>query len=297
MLRSKLTDWDVSMLARTHGQPASPTNLAKEMMVFIERLEGQLALLKQIPHSCKFGGATGNMNAHLVTYPDHDWRAFANRFCESRLGLKRQYYTTQIEHYDNMGAIFDTVKRIDTILLDFCKDIWLYVMSEYFKQEIVAGEIGSSAMPHKVNPIDFENAEGNLGMANALFEHLSQKLPISRLQRDLTDSTVCRNIGVPFAHCMISFASIQRGLSKLIVNKGAIEADLEKNWVVVAEALQSILRREGVPGAYELLKDLTRTNSAMNQERIHEFVDGLDVSSDIKTELKQVTPFNYVGYK
>jgi len=296
-LRSKLPEWDVSMLARTHGQPASPTNLAKEIKVFIERLEGQLTLLKQIPHGCKFGGATGNMNAHLVTYPNHDWRDFANRFCESRLGLKRQYYTTQIEHYDNMGAIFDTVKRINTILLDFCRDIWMYVMSEYFKQKIVAGEIGSSAMPHKVNPIDFENAEGNLGMANAIFEHLSQKLPVSRLQRDLTDSTVCRNIGVPFAHCMIALASVSRGLGKLLINKAAIDKDLEKNWVVVAEALQSILRREGVPGAYELLKDLTRTNEAINQVSIHKFVDGLTVSDEVKQELKRVTPFSYVGYK
>merc|ERR550514_585326 len=234
------------------------------------------------------------MNAHLVTYPDVNWIEFANRFCESRLGLKRQYYTTQIEHYDNMGAIFDTVKRINTILLDFCKDIWLYVMSEYFKQKIKAGEVGSSAMPHKVNPIDFENAEGNLGMANAIFEHLSQKLPVSRLQRDLTDSTVLRNVGVPLAHVAIAMASIQRGLGKLLVNKAAVDADLEGNWAVVAEAIQSILRREGYPKPYEALRDLTRTNEAMTQKRIHSFLDGLQVGDNIKTELKKITPYNYV---
>merc|ERR1719436_1233749 len=295
-LREKLPEWDVSMLARTHGQPASPTNLAKEFKVFIERLENQLTLLAQVPHSCKFGGATGNMNAHLVTYPAIDWKGFANSFCEERLGLKRQQYTTQIEHYDNMGAIFDTVKRINTILLDLCKDIWMYVGNEYFKQRIVAGEVGSSAMPHKVNPIDFENAEGNLGVANALLEHLSQKLPISRLQRDLTDSTVTRNVGVPFSHIAISFASIQRGLGKLLINKAAIDRDLEANWAVVGEALQNILRREKYPKPYEALRDLTRTNEAMTQERIHTFINGLDVSDTIKAELKQVTPFNYVGY-
>jgi len=295
-LQEKLPEWNLSMLAKTHGQPASPTNLAKEMKVFIERLEQQLTLLHQIPHSCKFGGATGNMNAHLVTFKDIDWRVFGNDFCENSLGMKRQQYTTQIEHYDNMGAIFDTVKRINTILLDFCKDIWMYVMMEYFKQKIVAGEVGSSAMPHKVNPIDFENAEGNLGMANALFEHLSQKLPISRLQRDLTDSTVLRNVGVPFGHTAIALASIQRGLGKLLVNKEAIDRDLEKNWVVVAEAIQNILRREGYPKPYEALRDLTRTNDVMNDERIHKFVDTLNVSDAIKAELKAVTPFNYVGY-
>jgi len=295
-LQEKLPDWNVSMLAKTHGQPASPTNLAKEMKVFIERLESQLALLKQIPHSCKFGGATGNMNAHLVTFKDMDWRAFANDFCENRLGMKRQQYTTQIEHYDNMSAIFDTVKRINTILLDFCKDIWMYVMMEYFKQKIVAGEVGSSAMPHKVNPIDFENAEGNLGMANAIFEHLSQKLPISRLQRDLTDSTVLRNVGVPFGHVAIALSSIGRGLGKLLINKAAIDADLEKNWVVVAEGIQNVLRREGYPKPYEALRDLTRTNDVMNGERIHAFVETLNVSDAIKSELKAITPFNYVGY-
>jgi len=296
-LRERLEEWDVPMLAKTHGQPASPTNLAKEFKVFIERLEGQLVLLKQVPHSCKFGGATGNMNAHLVTYPSVDWRAFAASFCEDKLGLKRQHYTTQIEHYDNMGAIFDTIKRINTILLDFCKDVWMYVSMEYFKQKIVAGEVGSSAMPHKVNPIDFENAEGNLGVANAVLEHLSQKLPISRLQRDLTDSTVLRNIGVPLGHVSIAVASIQKGLGKLLINKVAIDRDLEANWVVVAEAIQSILRREQFPKPYEALRDLTRTNDVMNQVNIHKFVDGLAVSDAVKEELKAVTPFNYIGYK
>jgi len=296
MLKERLQEWDTPMLAKTHGQPASPTNLAKEFKVFIERLEAQLAQLRQIPHSCKFGGATGNMNAHLVTFPDKDWRSFANEFCSSRLGLKRQQYTTQIEHYDNMGAIFDCVKRINTILMDLCRDVWMYVSMDYFKQRIVAGEVGSSAMPHKVNPIDFENAEGNLGMANAIFEHLSQKLPVSRLQRDLTDSTVLRNIGVPMGHTATAIASLHKGLGKLLINKPAIEADLERNWAVVAEAIQNILRREGYPKPYEALRDLTRTNEAMTQERIHKFVDGLDVTVAIKEELKVVTPFNYVGY-
>jgi adenylosuccinate lyase len=296
-LESKLPELDMPMLARTHGQPASPTNLAKEFKVFIERFRAQKELLLQVPHSCKFGGATGNMNAHLVTYPSIDWRAFADGFCKDKLGLKRQQYTTQIEHYDNMGAIFDSVKRINTILLDLCRDIWTYISMDYFKQKIVAGEIGSSAMPHKVNPIDFENGEGNLGMANAIFEHLSQKLPISRLQRDLTDSTVLRNIGVPLGHTMIALSSIQRGLGKLLVNASAIEADLEKNWVVVAEALQSILRREQYPNPYEALKELTRTNEAMTQERFRAFIDTLNVSEAVKEELKAVTPFNYIGYK
>jgi len=295
-LRDKLPEWDMPMLAKTHGQPASPTNLAKEFKVFIERIEAQLALLQQIPHSCKFGGATGNMNAHLVTFPDIDWRAFANNFCSARLGLQRQQFTTQIEHYDNMGAIYDGVKRLNTILIDLCRDVWMYVSMEYFKQKIVAGEVGSSAMPHKVNPIDFENAEGNLGMANAIFEHLSQKLPISRLQRDLTDSTVLRNVGVPLSHVAIALASIQRGLGKLIVNKPAVQADLESNWAVVAEAIQCVLRREEFPKPYEALRDLTRTNEAMTQTRIHKFVDGLNVSGKIKAELKAITPYNYVGY-
>merc|ERR1712151_877620 len=266
------------------------------MKVFIERLEAQVALLRQIPHSCKFGGATGNMNAHLVTFPDKDWRSFANYFCEKRLGLKRQQYTTQIEHYDNMGAIFDSVKRINSILVDLCRDVWMYVSMDYFKQRIVAGEVGSSAMPHKVNPIDFENAEGNLGMANAIFEHLSQKLPVSRLQRDLTDSTVLRNIGVPLGHTAIAIASVQKGLGKLLINRVAIDADLDANWAVVAEAIQCILRREGFPKPYEILRDLTRTIEVMNQDRIHTFVDGLKVSDAVRVELKMVTPFNYVGY-
>merc|ERR1712151_1297656 len=295
-LRGKLAEWDLPMLAKTHGQPASPTNLAKEFKVFIERIEAQLKLLRQVPHSCKFGGATGGMNAHLVTYPEVDWRTFAEEFCKTSLGLQRQQYTTQIEHYDNMGAIFDAVKRINTILIDLSRDVWMYVSMDYFKQRIVAGEVGSSAMPHKVNPIDFENAEGNLGMANAVFEHLSQKLPISRLQRDLTDSTVLRNIGVPFGHTAIALQSIERGFGKLLVNKAAIDKDLENNWAVVAEAIQSILRRDGYPNPYEALRDLTRTNEVMTKERIHKFVDTLKVSDAIKAQLKSVTPFNYVGY-
>merc|ERR1712064_192897 len=296
MLKDRLPEWDVSMLAKTHGQPASPTNLAKEFKVFIERLEGQLAQLRQIPHSCKFGGATGNMNAHLATFPDKDWRSFANNFCASRLGLKRQQYTTQIEHYDNMAAIFDCVKRINTILVDLCRDVWMYVSMDYFKQRIVAGEVGSSAMPHKVNPIDFENAEGNLGMANAILEHLSQKLPVSRLQRDLTDSTVLRNIGVPIGHCLVALTSLNKGLKKLVLNKEKIDLDLENNWAVVSEAIQTVLRREGFPKPYEALRDLTRSNEAMTMQRIHAFVDGLAVTNAIKVELKEITPFNYVGY-
>jgi adenylosuccinate lyase len=296
MLKERLPEWDMPMLAKTHGQPASPTNLAKEFKVFIERLETQLAQLRQVPHTCKFGGATGNMNAHLVTFPSINWRDFAVDFCENSLGLKRQQYTTQIEHYDNMGAIFDCVKRINTILIDMCRDIWSYVSMEYFKQKIVAGEVGSSAMPHKVNPIDFENAEGNLGIANAIFEHLSQKLPVSRLQRDLTDSTVLRNIGVPMGHTATALASLQKGLGKLLVNKAAIEQDLERNWAVVAEAIQNILRRERYPNPYEALRDLTRSNEVMNKAKIHKFLDGLDITDELRTELKAVTPFNYVGY-
>jgi len=295
-LKDRLPEWDVSMLAKTHGQPASPTNLAKEFKVFIERMEGQLKLLNQVPHSCKFGGATGNLNAHIVTFPDIDWKAFANEFCESQLGLQRQQYTTQIEHYDNMGAMFDAVKRLNTILIDFCRDVWMYVSMEYFKQKIKAGEVGSSAMPHKVNPIDFENAEGNIGMANAILEHLSQKLPVSRLQRDLTDSTVLRNIGVPLGHVAIALASIQKGLGKLILNKAAIDKDLENNWAVVAEAVQNILRREAYPNPYEALRDLSRTNEAMTKERMHTFIDGLTTTDAIKAELKAITPFSYVGY-
>eukprot|EP00450_Noctiluca_scintillans_P011608 CAMPEP_0194486000 /NCGR_PEP_ID=MMETSP0253-20130528/6801_1 /TAXON_ID=2966 /ORGANISM="Noctiluca scintillans" /LENGTH=461 /DNA_ID=CAMNT_0039326033 /DNA_START=91 /DNA_END=1476 /DNA_ORIENTATION=- len=296
-LSAKLPEWDVPMLARTHGQPASPTNLAKEIKVFIERLENQLSMLRQVPFTCKFGGATGNMNAHLVTYPDIDWLDFASKFCDTKLGLKRQRYTTQIEHYDNMGALFDTIKRINVILVDLSRDVWMYVSSSYFKQKIVAGEVGSSAMPHKVNPIDFENAEGNLGMANALFEFLSSKLPVSRLQRDLTDSTVLRNIGVPMGHTMVALASLQKGLGKLMVNTAAINQDLEDNWAVVAEAIQCILRREKYPNPYEALRDLTRTNEVMNQTKIHTFVDSLDVGDAIKAELKAVTPFTYIGYK
>jgi adenylosuccinate lyase len=295
-LNAKLPEWDVSMLARTHGQPASPTNLAKEFKVFIERIQGQLTLLKQIPHSCKFGGATGNMNAHRVTYPDIDWLSFADEFCQDQLGLQRQRYTTQIEHYDNMGALFDTVKRLNTILIDLCRDVWMYVSMEYFKQKIKAGEVGSSAMPHKVNPIDFENAEGNLGIANGILEHLSQKLPISRLQRDLSDSTVLRSIGVPLGHVAIALASLQKGFDKLIINKDAIDKDLEANWAVVAEAIQSILRREAYPSPYEALRDLTRTNEAITKERIHTFIDGLDIKDTLKEELKAVTPFSFTGY-
>jgi len=295
-IQDRLPEWDCSMLAKTHGQPASPTNLSKEFKVFVERIEAQLAQLRQIPHSCKMGGATGNMNAHLVTFPGTDWRAFFNEFCKSKLGLERQQYTTQIEHYDNMGAIFDAIKRINTILVDLSRDVWMYVSMEYFKQKIKAGEVGSSAMPHKVNPIDFENAEGNLGMANAIFEHLSQKLPVSRLQRDLTDSTVLRNIGVPMGHVAIAISSITRGLDKLIINKAAIAADLEKNWVVVAEAIQNVLRRESYPFPYEALRDLTRTNEEMNQARIHSFIDGLEITDAIKAELKAITPSSYVGY-
>jgi len=296
-IRDKLPEWDVSMLAKTHGQPASPTNLAKEFKVFIERLENQLTLLLQVPHSCKFGGATGNMNAHLVSFPNLDWRQFANSFCTEKLGLQRQQYTTQIEHYDNMGAIFDGIKRINTILIDLCRDVWMYVSMEYFKQKIIAGEIGSSAMPHKVNPIDFENAEGNLGMANAILEHLSQKLPVSRLQRDLTDSTVLRNIGVPMGHIAIALSSIQRGLGKLLLNKPALDADLENNWVVVAEAIQNVLRRESFPKPYEALKELTRTNEAMNEARMHVFIDSLNIADAVKVELKAINPSNYIGYK
>jgi len=295
-LRERLSEWDVPMLAKPHGQPASPPNLAKEFKALIERIEQQLKLLKQVPHTCKFGGATGNMNAHLVTFPNIDWRSFANEFCTSHLGLQRQQYTTQIEHYDNMGAIFDAIKRINTILLDLCRDVWMYVSMEYFKQKIKAGEVGSSAMPHKVNPIDFENAEGNLGIANAILEHLSQKLPVSRLQRDLTDSTVLRSIGVPLGHVAISVGSIQRGLGKLLINKAAIERDLDNNWAVVTEAIQCILRRENYPGAYEALRDFSRTNEAMSKARIHKFVDSLTVSDAIKAELKCVSPSNYVGY-
>ncbi|KEO75175.1 adenylosuccinate lyase [Anditalea andensis] len=286
---------DIPMLAKTHGQPASPTRLGKEMQVFVIRLQNQLDQLLQIPHAAKFGGATGNMNAHYIAYPDHDWHAFAAKFVSDYLGLQRSFPTTQIEHYDNLAAIFDALKRINTILLDFSKDVWQYVAMNYFKQKIKAGEVGSSAMPHKVNPIDFENAEGNLGIANALLEHLAAKLPISRLQRDLTDSTVLRIIGVPLAHMLISFESLKKGLGKLELNNAAIEADLEENWAVVAEAIQTVLRREGYPKPYEALKELTRTNSKITADAIKDFIETLQVNEQIKTELRVITPFNYTG--
>ncbi|MVZ66922.1 adenylosuccinate lyase [Sphingobacterium sp. DK4209] len=295
-LKSLSTDWnDVSMLARTHGQPASPTRLGKEIKVFIERIERQLDLLAQVPYSAKFGGATGNFNAHHVAYPANDWVAFGNNFVNEKLGLNRSQTTTQIEHYDNFAASCDSLKRINNIIIDLCRDIWTYISMDYFKQKITAGQIGSSAMPHKVNPIDFENAEGNLGIANAIFEHLAAKLPISRLQRDLTDSTVLRNIGVPFAHTLIAFKSTLRGLRKLILNESAFKADLENNWAVVAEAIQTILRREGYPKPYEALKDLTRTNTHVTQATIAEFVDNLSVSDEIKNEIKAISPSNYTG--
>lgn len=286
---------DVPMLARTHGQPASPTRLGKEISVFVERINKQVNLLRKVPVSAKFGGATGNFNAHQVAYPNIDWVDFANTFVNDILGLERSQITTQIEHYDNLAATFDNLKRINVILIDLCRDVWTYISMEYFKQKIKEGEVGSSAMPHKVNPIDFENAEGNLGIANALFEHLSEKLPISRLQRDLTDSTVMRNIGVPFAHTVLSLKAIAKGLEKLVINPAAINADLERNWIVVSEAIQTILRREGYPNPYEALKDLTRTNKAISKENLHEFIDRLEVSNSVKDELKRITPFNYTG--
>lgn len=295
-LASQSEAWkDISMLAKTHGQPASPTRLGKEIEVFVVRLEKQLDLLAQVPYSAKFGGATGNMNAHFVAYPNTDWNGFSEHFVRDYLGLVRSYPTTQIEHYDNLAALFDAWKRINTILLDLSKDVWQYVAMNYFKQKIKAGEIGSSAMPHKVNPIDFENAEGNLGIANALLEHLAAKLPISRLQRDLTDSTVLRVVGVPFAHMLIAFDSLIKGLGKLELNQAAIDTDLEENWAVVAEAIQTILRREGFPKPYEALKELTRTNEKITQSSIHRFIESLDVSEQIKQELKRITPFNYTG--
>lgn len=286
---------DVPMLARTHGQPASPTRLGKEIRVFAERLKLQVEQLKQIPFAAKFGGATGNLNAHHVAYPDTDWVAFANEFVNGQLGLYRSQTTTQIEHYDFFAAQCDALKRINTILIDFSRDCWTYISMDYFKQKITAGQIGSSAMPHKVNPIDFENAEGNLGLANALLEHLAAKLPISRLQRDLTDSTVLRNIGVPLAHSLIALKSMRKGMGKLILNEAALKADLEGNWAVVAEAIQTILRREGYPKPYEALKELTRTNETVTKETIARFVDGLNVTENVKTELKQISPDNYTG--
>ena len=286
---------DVPMLAKTHGQPASPTKLGKELLVFKERIDKQLVLLKQIPYSAKFGGATGNFNAHHVAYPGFDWKKFGDRFVDKYLGLQRSDPTTQIEHYDNLAALFDNLKRINNILIDLCRDIWQYISSGYFKQKINEGEVGSSAMPHKVNPIDFENAEGNMGMANALFTHLSAKLPISRLQRDLTDSTVLRNIGVPLSHGLIAFNSLKKGLSKIELNEGPINADLENNWAVVAEAIQTILRREAYPQPYEALKALTRKNARITAETIANFIDALEVNEAVKKELKQISPFNYTG--
>ncbi|MEO6719872.1 MAG: adenylosuccinate lyase [Ferruginibacter sp.] len=286
---------DIPMLARTHGQAASPTRLGKELMVFVERLENQVQLFSYIPFSGKFGGATGNFNAHYVAYPKFDWVKFANEFLENKLGLQRQQFTTQIEHYDNLAAHFDAIKRINTIFLDLCKDLWTYISLDYFKQKTKKGEIGSSAMPHKVNPIDFENAEGNLGMANAILEHLSAKLPISRMQRDLTDSTVLRNIGVPVAHTILAVRSIEKGLGKLVLNQAKLKSDLDNNWAVVAEAIQTILRRENYPQPYEALKDLTRGRDTIDKKAIHDFISGLKVSSMIKKELKSITPHNYTG--
>ena len=299
-LISKLKDlsveWkDVPMLAKTHGQPASPTRLGKEFGVFVERLEEQMRLLFNIPFAAKFGGATGNYNAHHVAYPQIDWKKFGSHFVEENLGLHHSFPTTQIEHYDHFAAFFDALKRINTIIIDLDRDIWTYVSMEYFKQKIKAGEIGSSAMPHKVNPIDFENSEGNLGMANAIFEHLSAKLPLSRLQRDLTDSTVLRNIGVPMGHTLIAFEATLKGLNKLLLNEPKFHEDLEKNWAVVAEAIQTILRREGYPNPYEALKGLTRTNEAIDKNAIHNFIATLEVSEEIKAELMKITPSNFVG--
>lgn len=289
-------EWrEIPMLARTHGQPASPTTLGKEFMVFVERIEKQLAMLHDIAVPAKFGGATGNFNAHHAAYPGIDWVDFANRFVSEKLGLCRSQYTTQIEHYDNLAAIFDNLKRIDTILIDLSRDMWMYISEEYFKQRIKAGEVGSSAMPHKVNPIDFENAEGNLGIANAVYEHLAAKLPVSRLQRDLTDSTVLRNIGVPMAHTMIALHSLMKGLNKLILNREALDSDLERNWAVVAEGIQTVLRREGYPKPYEALKALTRTNAHITAEAIAAFIETLEVADSVKAELRALTPATYTG--
>ena len=296
ILKKYAADWDhIPMLAHTHGQPASPTRLGKELMVFVERLENQLKLLQLVPYSAKFGGATGNFNAHHTGYPGIDWKAFGNHFVNEILGLSRSQYTTQIEHYDNFAAQCDALKRINNILIDLDRDMWAYISMNYFKQQIKEGEIGSSAMPHKVNPIDFENSEGNLGVANALFEHFAAKLPISRLQRDLTDSTVLRNIGVPIAHTLIAIKSTIKGLNKLLLNPDALNAHLEANWAVVAEAIQTILRREGYPNPYEALKELTRTNSQVDAKTIAVFVDGLNVSTEVKDEIKRITPENYTG--
>ena len=296
LLRSYAEEWsDVPMLARTHGQPASPTRLGKEIQVYVYRLEEQLKAMRQLPMTAKFGGATGNMNAHHVAYPDIDWRTFANRFVVERLGLQREQWTTQISNYDSLAAVFDAMRRIGTIVIDLDRDFWMYISMEYFKQKIKAGEVGSSAMPHKVNPIDFENSEGNMGMANAVLTFLAQKLPVSRLQRDLTDSTVLRNVGVPFGHVVIALQSTLKGLRKLILNKEKLAADLDQTWPVVAEAIQTILRREGYPHPYEALKALTRTNESITRESIHRFIDTLTVSDTVKAELKAVTPANYTG--
>jgi len=290
-------EWkEIPMLGRTHGQPASPTRLGKEIQVFISRIDGQTKYFGQIPFSAKFGGATGNFNAHKVAYPDIDWISFANNFVNEELGLQRSHPTTQIEHYDNLAALFDNMRRINTILIDMSRDIWTYISMDYFSQKIKKGEIGSSAMPHKVNPIDFENGEGNLGYANAIFEHLSMKLPVSRLQRDLTDSTVLRNVGVPIGHSILAFNSILKGLNKLIVNRDRIKSDLENNWAVVAEAIQTILRREGYPNPYEALLELTRTNQKITSESIMKFIDNLDLRDEIKEELKAISPLNYTGF-
>ena len=295
-LKELATEWkDIPLLARTHGQPASPTRMGKEIDVFVARLNRQVEQLKAVPFSAKFGGATGNFNAHLVAYPNNDWLAFGNHFVNNVLGLDRSHPTTQIEHYDNLASLFDAMKRINTIILDLDRDIWTYISMDYFKQKIKEGEVGSSAMPHKVNPIDFENSEGNIGIANALFEHLSAKLPVSRLQRDLTDSTVLRNVGVPFAHTSIAFGALLRGLNKLIIREDNIQGDLEKNWAVVSEAIQTILRREGYPKPYEALKGLTRTNAVITQSSIADFIDTLNVSDELKAELKAITPQNYTG--
>ncbi|MBS1584284.1 MAG: adenylosuccinate lyase [Bacteroidetes bacterium] len=297
-LKKMAKDWaGIPMLARTHGQPASPTTLGKEWMVFVERLEGQLRQLSHIPFAAKFGGATGNFNAHNVAFPSVDWQRFGNDFVNKKLGLERMQYTTQIEHYDNIAAQFDALKRINTILIDFSRDVWTYISMEYFKQQVKKDEVGSSAMPHKVNPIDFENAEGNLGIANSLYEHLSAKLPISRLQRDLTDSTVLRNIGVPMAHSFLALRSLEKGLGKLLLNKDKMQQDLEQNWAVVAEAIQTILRRENYEQPYEALKALTRGKAGINKADIHQFIDTLKVSAKVKKELKSITPHNYTGVK
>lgn len=296
LLKEKANEWkSIPMLAKTHGQPASPTKLGKEFYVFIERIEKQLKQVKAVPFSAKFGGATGNLNAHHVAYPEYNWVDFANNYVNNGLGLDRSQTTTQIEHYDNLAALFDGLKRINNILIDLDRDVWTYISMDYFKQKIKEGEIGSSAMPHKVNPIDFENSEGNLGIANAIYEHLAAKLPISRLQRDLTDSTVLRNVGVPIGHSVLALASLIKGLNKLLINEDKIKADLENNWAVAAEAIQTVLRREGYPKPYEALKELTRTNAKITAESIANFIDTLNVDDKIKAELKEITPFNFTG--